>query len=172
MACVLCLEEGGRSVCQCGVMAHLPCLAALMLRGYERCIVCRARLESRAVVLAARLTVNDASFALGPEHAKVQWRKLHLASAYVAAGDYAEAKRVLVSVSETASGRTGSLFLACQVDLARAMIKLGEMREAKHTLERVNVCLESNLHLLADPYKRRTILRGKTSHDDLQGNQG
>ena len=142
MACVVCFERGGESVCQCEAVVHIQCLAALTLRGYERCVVCGACWESQAVVRAVRLTVNNASDALGPEHQKVQWRKLHLAHAYADTADYAEAKRILASVLETATGREGSLFLACQVDMARAMVKLGELGQATRTLECIRISVE------------------------------
>ena len=164
MACVLCLEGGGRFVCQCDATAHIPCLAALMDRGYDRCVVCSARLESQAVVLAARLAVSNASDALGPEHATVQWRKLQLASAYADAGKHAEAKRVIVGILETVSGRKGSLFLACQVDLARARIKLKELHEAKHALEDMKLSLERAPYFLADRAFGEVVFREVCKH--------
>ena len=80
----------------------------------------------------------------------MQWRKIDLACAFADAANYAEAKHILLSVLETAAGREGSLFLACQVDLVRAMVKLGELTEATRKLEHMKLRLERAPFLCAD----------------------
>ena len=102
MLCPVCLEAsdgGALDACQCVTSrVHLQCLEKLIARGYDRCGVCCAHYDSRAVVEATRYGADQSRADLGADHAATLRKQLIFGQALVEHGDVCAAAPLLLEI--------------------------------------------------------------------------